>query len=102
MAQFIVTRSERDQFCTLEELRTLARDGKLAPGDLVYHPQLGRRMYAREVEEIREELTAGATLGRAQKIVLKAPRRLAVGTLGIVCALVLFSTVRMLRHGAAG
>jgi len=63
-AQFIVTRNGRDSFCTEDELRREAARGLVAAGDLVYHPVLGRWLYAREVEEIRVELQAAASLGR--------------------------------------
>jgi hypothetical protein len=62
--QFVVTRGGRDSFCTEEELRLLAARGLLAVGDLVYHPVLGRWLYAREVEEVREQMTAAAQLGK--------------------------------------
>ena len=64
MAQFIVTRNGRDAFCSEDELRRMATRGQLAAGDLVYHPVLGRWLYAREVEEVKEELVAGALLGK--------------------------------------
>jgi hypothetical protein len=62
--QFVVNRGDRDAFCTEEELRLLAARGLLAVGDLVYHPVLGRWLYAREVEEVREQMVAAAQLGR--------------------------------------
>lgn len=62
--QFVVTRGGRDQFCSEDELRGLAKKGQLEPGDLVYHPTLGRWLYAREVEEVRAEVAAAAQLGR--------------------------------------
>jgi len=64
MAQFIVTRNGRDAFCSEDELRRMAARGQLAAGDLVYHPVLGRWLYAREVEEVKEELVTGALLGK--------------------------------------
>jgi hypothetical protein len=63
-AQFIVTRNGRDSFCSEEELRKQAARGLIAAGDLVYHPVLGRWLYAREVEEIRTALQSAAALGR--------------------------------------
>jgi hypothetical protein len=63
--QFVVTRGGRDSFCTEEELRAQAKDGLLQPGDLVYHPTLGRWLYAREVEEVRADVDAARDLGRA-------------------------------------
>ena len=63
--QFVVTRNGRDSFCTEEELRKLAARGQLSTGDLVYHPVLGRWLYAREVEEVRAELAQAEHLGRA-------------------------------------
>ena len=62
--QFVVTRGGRDNFCTEEELRGLAKKGQLLPGDLVYHPTLGRWLYAREVEEVRAEVAAAERLGQ--------------------------------------
>jgi hypothetical protein len=62
--QFVVTRGGRDNFCTVEELHALAKKGQLLPGDLVYHPTLGRWLYAREVEEVRAEVAAAELLGR--------------------------------------
>jgi hypothetical protein len=62
--QFVVTRNGRDSFCTEEELRKMAGRGLLSNGDLVYHPVLGRWLYAREVEEVRTELAQAALLGR--------------------------------------
>ena len=64
--QFVVTRNGRDSFCTEEELRNLAATGRLAAGDLVYHPVLGRWLYAREVEEVKRELGDATQLGRPQ------------------------------------
>jgi hypothetical protein len=62
--QFVVTRGGRDTFCSEDELKSLAKKGQLAPGDLVYHPTLGRWLYAREVEEVRELVAAAEFLGR--------------------------------------
>jgi hypothetical protein len=62
--QFVVTRGGRDTFCGEEELKSLAKKGQLSPGDLVYHPTLGRWLYAREVEEVRELVEAAQMLGR--------------------------------------
>jgi hypothetical protein len=62
--QFVVTRGGRDTFCTEEELRAQASAGLLQPGDLVYHPILGRWLYAREVEEVRGEVMTALELGR--------------------------------------
>jgi hypothetical protein len=67
--QFVVTRNGRDSFCSEDELRRLAERGLLAPGDLVYHPVLGRWFYAREVEEIRAELDSAASLGKPLKAI---------------------------------
>jgi hypothetical protein len=63
--QFVVTRGGRDTFCTEQELRRQAKIGRLQPGDLVYHPTLGRWLYAREVEEVRSDVALASTLGRA-------------------------------------
>jgi hypothetical protein len=62
--QFVVTRGGRDTFCSEDELKSLAKKGQLLPGDLVYHPTLGRWLYAREVEEVRELVAAAETLGK--------------------------------------
>src|SRR5947199_10257371 len=62
--QFVVTRGGRDTFCSEDELKSLAKKGLLAPGDLVYHPTLGRWLYAREVEEVREPVAAAEFLGQ--------------------------------------
>ncbi len=62
--QFVVTRNGRESFLSEEELRRTAARGQLAPGDLVYHPLLGRWLYAKEVEEVRAEMAAAVELGR--------------------------------------
>jgi hypothetical protein len=61
--RFIVTRNGRDTFLSQEELQGEASRGLIGRGDLVYHPVLGRWLYAREVEEIREALEHASTLG---------------------------------------
>jgi hypothetical protein len=71
--QFIVTRGGRESFHTEAELIGLAGRGQLANGDLVYHPVLGRWLYAREVEEIREPMTQALHLGRAVPATLASP-----------------------------
>jgi hypothetical protein len=63
--QFVVTRNGRDTFCSEDELRREAAHGLITRADLVYHPVLGRWLYAREVEEIRAELAHASTLGKA-------------------------------------
>src|SRR4051812_45708727 len=62
--QFIVTRNGRETFLSEEELRRTAARGQLSQGDLVYHPVLGRWLYAREVEEVRPEMAQATALGR--------------------------------------
>jgi hypothetical protein len=62
--RFLVSRGGRDSFHTEDELRHVARVGQLDIGDLVYHPVLGRWLYAREVEEVRGELSSAQALGR--------------------------------------
>jgi hypothetical protein len=62
--RFVVTRNGRDTFLEEEELKREAARGLVGVGDLVYHPVLGRWLYAREVEEIRAEMGQAATLGR--------------------------------------
>src|SRR5262245_29697431 len=71
--QFVVTRGGRDSFHSEDELRKMAKHGQLSPADLVYHPVLGRWLYAREVEEIRAEMAAGAVLGRPLAPTTQAP-----------------------------
>jgi hypothetical protein len=66
--RFAVTRGEREAFYTEEELRDLARGGLLARGDLVFHPLLGRWLYAREVEEVRAEMESALTLGQPRAL----------------------------------
>ncbi len=63
--QFIVTRGGRERFLSEVELIGLAGRGQLAAGDLVYHPILGRWLYAREVEEVRASMSQALTLGQA-------------------------------------
>jgi hypothetical protein len=62
--RFVVTRGDRESFYSEEELRDLARGGLLQRGDLVFHPVLGRWLYAREVEEVRLEMESALTLGQ--------------------------------------
>ncbi len=71
--QFIVTRGGRESFVTEAELVGLAGRGQLAAGDLVYHPILGRWLYAREVEEVREPMTQALVLGRPMPTTLAPP-----------------------------
>lgn len=71
--QFVVTRGGRDTFCSAEELTALAKKGQLLPGDLVYHPTLGRWLYAREVEEVRALVAAAQSLGRPAAPLAVAP-----------------------------
>lgn len=62
--QFRVTRNGREAFFTEAELRRRASAGLVDSGDLVYHPVLGRWLYAREVEELRDEMAQARLLGR--------------------------------------
>lgn len=71
--QFVVTRGGRDTFCNEDELKSLAKKGQLLPGDLVYHPTLGRWLYAREVEEVKALVAAAADLGMPQAPVQVLP-----------------------------
>ena len=71
--QFIVTRGGRETFHSEAELVGLAGRGQLGAGDLVYHPVLGRWLYAREVEEVRGPMTQALTLGRSTPETLAAP-----------------------------
>lgn len=66
--QYVLTRNGRDTFVGESELRKMAASGLVQPGDLVYHPVLGRWLYARELEEIRDEMAKAATLGRPEVI----------------------------------
>jgi hypothetical protein len=63
-AAFRVIRNGRETLHTEDELRQRAAAGLVAAGDLVYHPILGRWLYAREVEELRDALSSAANLGR--------------------------------------
>jgi hypothetical protein len=67
---FIVTRGDRESFYTQQELCDLARSGLIQRGDLVYHPVLGRWLYAHEVEEIRPQMTTALVLGQPQSLEL--------------------------------
>ncbi len=69
--QFLVTRGGRQSFYDQEQLRALASRGQLERGDLVYHPVLGRWLYAREVEEVRGELEDALKLGRPGELAIK-------------------------------
>src|SRR5438046_2882384 len=62
--RFVVTRNGRDTFLDGEQLKREAERGLIGVGDLVYHPVLGRWLYAREVEEIRAEMGQASVLGR--------------------------------------
>ena len=70
---FLLSRGDRETFHTVEELRELTRAGLVARGDLVYHPMLGRWLYAREVEEVRPELSTALTLGQPQALAPAEP-----------------------------
>jgi hypothetical protein len=65
---FLLTRGDRETFHTVDELRELTRSGLVARGDLVYHPTLGRWLYAHEVEEVKLELSTALTLGQPQAL----------------------------------
>ncbi len=71
--QFVVTRGGRDSFCSEDELKALAKKGQLLPGDLVYHPTLGRWLYAREVEEVRALVAAAEELGKPAPTLVVLP-----------------------------
>jgi hypothetical protein len=71
--QFVVTRGGRDTFCSEDELKGMAKKGLLGPGDLVYHPTLGRWLYAREVEEVKALVAAAADLGRPAAPIVVPP-----------------------------
>lgn len=111
--QFVVTRGGRDTFCSEDELRSQAKRGLLSPGDLVYHPTLGRWLYAREVEEVRELVAAAETLGRPPAPVQALPSNgeaiagFVFGILGYVpllgfvcCLLGIYFSSRGLRRAA--
>jgi hypothetical protein len=61
---WLVQQKGRESFVGDGELKSLARGGKLAPSDLVYHPVLGRWLYARQVEEISAEMREAIDLGK--------------------------------------
>jgi hypothetical protein len=61
---WLVQQKGRENFVDEGELKSLARGGKLEPGDLVYHPLLGRWLYARQVEEINAEMGEAIELGK--------------------------------------
>jgi hypothetical protein len=61
---WLVQQKGRENFVSPDELKSLAKGGKLEPGDLVYHPILGRWLYARQVEEIGTELREATELGK--------------------------------------
>ncbi len=111
--QFVVTRGGRDTFCTEDELKSLAKKGQLEPGDLVYHPRLGRWLYAREVEEVKALVAAAAQLGKAAEPVLVQPANseaiagFILGILGYIpflgfvcCLLGIFFSSRGLKRAA--
>jgi hypothetical protein len=114
-AEFVVTRGGRDTFHDEASLKRLAASGMLAPGDLVYHPMLGRWLYAREVEEVRAEMRAAARLGQpASPTVIRrrsnsdAVAGFVLGLVGMVpvfgtlaCLLGLYFSGRGLRRSAA-
>ena len=64
MASFRVIRNGREALHDEDELKRRASAGLIQPGDLVYHPVLGRWLYAREVEEIKSELVGASSLGK--------------------------------------
>lgn len=61
---WLVQQKGRESFVSQDDLKGLARGGKIDPGDLVYHPILGRWLYARQVEEIGGELREATELGQ--------------------------------------
>ena len=61
---WLVQQKGRENFVSPDELKSLAKGGKLEPGDLVYHPILGRWLYARQVEEITSEMQDAMDLGK--------------------------------------
>jgi hypothetical protein len=109
---WLVQQKGHEQFVTPEELKALARSGKLGPGDLVYHPTLGRWLYAREVEEVSGELSTALTVAPSTGLAGPPPQYndsavagFTLGVLsvvpvfGIACALVgLPLSVRGLRR----
>ncbi len=112
--QFIVTRGGRESFHSEIELVGLAARGQLSAGDLVYHPMLGRWLYAREVEEVRDSMTQSLTLGRAEPSALPPrpnPEAVAGFILGVLghlpliglpsCLLGIYFSGRGLRRAVA-
>lgn len=90
--QFLVSRGGREIFCSEDELKQQARRGLLARSDRVFHPQLGRWLYAREVAEVEGDLLRAEQLGRLavpESVVLVPPNGQAMtgfllGALGVV------------------
>jgi len=87
VSEFVVTRGGRESFHDEASLRRLAASGMLAPGDLVYHPLLGRWLYAREVEEVRGEMASQLQLGRPLPAALAGEPHNAWAVAGFVCGL---------------
>jgi hypothetical protein len=79
--QFLVSRGDRETFCSEDELRGMAARGQLQPGDLVYHPVLGRWLYAKEVEEVRQQIIDQRSLGQPEP---EAPQPNAEAMLGFI------------------
>jgi len=91
---WLVQQKGRENFVTPDELKSLARSGKIEPGDLVYHPVLGRWLYARQVEEIVPEMQTAAELGKlalpGQPLVLHNDSAVAGFTLGVLAVVPVF------------
>lgn len=65
MDSWLLQQQGQESFVSLEDLRRLARAGRLAPSDLVFHPQQSRWLYLRDVEELRGDLATAAPMGGA-------------------------------------
>lgn len=91
---WLVQQKGRENFVSPDELKTLARAGKLEPGDLVYHPVLGRWMYARQIEEIVPEMRSATELGKlavpGQPAVVHNDSAVAGFTLGVLAVVPVF------------
>ncbi len=91
---WLVQQKGRENFVTPDELKTLAKSGKLEPGDLVYHPVLGRWLYARQVEEIVPEMRSAQELGKlvvaGQPAVAHNDSAVAGFTLGVLAVVPVF------------
>lgn len=78
---FLYSRGGRDYFLSLDDLRGRARCGLVQAGDRVYHPGLGRWLYAQEVAELRPALGMGKSEGGESGVLLVPVNGAAVAAL---------------------